>query len=91
MKRSLKALHSPATHGGGRATAGLGLGPARRRGGAGPGGEPRYRTEVIQREGALVRRPRFEALGAEVHSGRHGCSAGPRRSRESAVRVERDT
>ena len=40
---------------------------------AGPAGEPRPPplTEVIQREAALVRGPRLEALGPEVHGRRH--------------------
>lgn len=61
-------------------------------------------TEVVQRETALVRGPRLEALGPEVHGRRHDGGAGasdrdarttqaagraPSRPRASAERVER--
>lgn len=71
-------------------------GPARE-----PGGCPPL-TEVIQREAALVRGPRLEALGPKIHGGRHvgeprtatravrrAAGRAPSGPRESAEHVER--
>lgn len=48
-------------------------------------------TEMVQREAALVRGPRLEALGTEVHSRRHdgGDAHRTQACRESAEHVER--
>lgn len=56
-----------------------------------PRGPPTPLTEVVQREAALVRGPRLEALGPEVHGGRHTGSPGAaeRRTQGSLPSTER--